>query len=225
MPPLRNLDTAGDAVRQVIRAYHGSPYADEIIRGGFNPSRIGSGEGTAEGHGYYFTESRPLSGLYGRPVEVEIAVPSRSLMDMFAPPRSQGEVLDRMAEAIRLAPENKWKEDAWRELMRPDGEAHAVYESMLRAHNVGGAPPAQSVMDASRAARLGRAEAGRRTSQSLVEQGIFGGHWESGVEPGARNYVMFPGTEDQIRILRKYGLLTPVAAGAAAAGASEQPAP
>jgi hypothetical protein len=33
---------------------------------------------------------------------------------------------------------------------------------------------------------------------------------------GTHNYVMFPGTEDSIRILRKYGLLAPVAAGAAA---------
>jgi len=32
---------------------------------------------------------------------------------------------------------------------------------------------------------------------------------------GTRNYVMFPGTEDSIRILRKYGLLAPIAAGAA----------
>lgn len=32
---------------------------------------------------------------------------------------------------------------------------------------------------------------------------------------GTRNYVMFPGTEGSIRILRKYGLLAPVAAGAA----------
>ena len=31
---------------------------------------------------------------------------------------------------------------------------------------------------------------------------------------GTRNYVMFPGTEDSIRILRKYGLLAPMAAGA-----------
>jgi len=32
---------------------------------------------------------------------------------------------------------------------------------------------------------------------------------------GTRNFVMFPGTEDRIRILRKYGLLAPMAAGAA----------
>jgi len=33
---------------------------------------------------------------------------------------------------------------------------------------------------------------------------------------GTRNYVMFPGTEDSITILRKYGLLPAVGAGAAA---------
>jgi hypothetical protein len=33
---------------------------------------------------------------------------------------------------------------------------------------------------------------------------------------GTRNYVMFPGTEDSIRILRKYGIMAPIAAGAAA---------
>jgi len=37
---------------------------------------------------------------------------------------------------------------------------------------------------------------------------------------GTRNYVMFPGTEDRIRILRKYGLLPPLA-GAGAMGGEE----
>jgi hypothetical protein len=36
-----------------------------------------------------------------------------------------------------------------------------------------------------------------------------------GIEP-ARNYVMFPGTEDSIRILRKYALPGAVGVGAAA---------
>lgn len=38
---------------------------------------------------------------------------------------------------------------------------------------------------------------------------------------GTRNFVMFPGTEDRIRILRKYGVLAPVAA--AAGTNSEEP--
>lgn len=38
---------------------------------------------------------------------------------------------------------------------------------------------------------------------------------------GTRNYVMFPGTEDSITILRKYGLLPAVGAGAAAQGSQQ----
>jgi hypothetical protein len=34
------LDEAGDAIRQVIRAYHGSPYGFDK----FDASKIGSGE-------------------------------------------------------------------------------------------------------------------------------------------------------------------------------------
>ena len=56
-------------------------------------------------------------------------------------------------------------------------------------------------------------------SRKLLSAGIPGlkyldanpRHWGQ----GTRNYVMFPGTEDSIRILRKYGLLAPMAAGAA----------
>lgn len=38
---------------------------------------------------------------------------------------------------------------------------------------------------------------------------------------GSSNYVIFPGAEGNIRILRKFGLLAPVAAGAAAGGSDE----
>jgi hypothetical protein len=55
-------------------------------------------------------------------------------------------------------------------------------------------------------------------SRKLLDAGIPGlqyldansRHWGA----GTRNYVMFPGTEDSIRILRKYGIAAPVAAGA-----------
>ena len=61
-------------------------------------------------------------------------------------------------------------------------------------------------------------------SAALAEAGIPGiryldqGSRSSG--EGTRNYVMFPGTEDRIRILRKYGLLPPLA-GAGAMGGEE----
>jgi hypothetical protein len=51
----------------------------------------------------------------------------------------------------------------------------------------------------------------RRASEMLFEAGIPG-HAYKNDNP---NYVFYPGTEDQIRILRKYGLMAPVAAGAA----------
>lgn len=62
---------------------------------------------------------------------------------------------------------------------------------------------------------LGPQEAARE----LLEAGIPGiRYYDAGSRragAGTRNYVMFPGTEDRIRILRQYGLLPPlVAAGA-----------
>jgi hypothetical protein len=57
---------------------------------------------------------------------------------------------------------------------------------------------------------------------ALLDAGIPGVRYMDGfsrrgaqLRQPTRNYVMFPGTEDSIRILRKFGLMAPVAAGAA----------
>ncbi len=60
----------------------------------------------------------------------------------------------------------------------------------------------------------------KNASEALLkEHGIPGIRYLDGnsraAGQGTSNYVMFPGTEDSIRILRKYGLMAPVAAGAA----------
>lgn len=61
-----------------------------------------------------------------------------------------------------------------------------------------------------------------KASERLMEAGIPGIRYldqgSRSAGEGTRNYVLFPGTEDRIRILRKYGLLAPVAAGAAMEG-------
>jgi hypothetical protein len=61
-------------------------------------------------------------------------------------------------------------------------------------------------------------ENARFASRALMEEGIPGLRYLDGlsrrVGQGSRNYVAFPGTEDSIRILRKYGLMAPIAAGA-----------
>jgi hypothetical protein len=62
-------------------------------------------------------------------------------------------------------------------------------------------------------------------SRKLLDAGIPGlryldansRHWGQ----GTRNYVMFPGTEDSIRILRKYGIMAPIAAGASSSGGQQ----
>jgi hypothetical protein len=55
-------------------------------------------------------------------------------------------------------------------------------------------------------------------SRLLAEQGVPGIRYlDSGSRTagdGTRNYVVFPGAEDSIRILRKFGLAAPIAAGA-----------
>lgn len=62
-------------------------------------------------------------------------------------------------------------------------------------------------------------------SQTLFEAGIPGLRYfdqDSRVlGTGTRNYVIFPGAEDQIRILRKYGMLAPIPAAAAMGGGTE----
>jgi hypothetical protein len=188
------LDALGGRVRQTIRAFHGTPHPEDVLARGLDPRRIGSSNGTAEGHGYYFSEDRALSRWYGEPLAVEIDVPRRSIADWYSPVRSQGDLLDRFAQAVKSAPDNKWKQDAFAEMMRRDGQAHLAYQSLLRAHNVGDG-----------AGRLGRYEAGRRASEALREHGVLGGRWvdEMTTEPGAANYLLFPGVEDSIRILRR----------------------
>jgi hypothetical protein len=59
----------------------------------------------------------------------------------------------------------------------------------------------------------------RNASSVLTEFGIPGiQYFDAGSrsqQQGTRNYVMFPGTEDRISILRQYGLLPPLVGAAA----------
>ena len=185
--PLSRLDDAGDAIRQVIRAYHGSPY--DFDR--FDASKIGTGEGLAShGHGFYLTKARELAEYYrpkgGRVYEIEI-------------PRSQGELLDWNAPVIQ---QPQRIQDAVRELLDRDA-----------VHLKGGKAYDQI------AKHYGDGLSDSRASDMLFDRGIVGNTFlgaRQGDKGRARNYVLFPGTEDSIRILRKYGLMAPIAAGAAA---------
>ena len=61
MGGVNKWDEAGDAVRSVIRAYHGSPHDFDK----FDASKIGTGEGAqAYGHGLYFSKAEPVAKWY-----------------------------------------------------------------------------------------------------------------------------------------------------------------
>lgn len=188
MPPLRplsKLDELGDSVRQVIKAYHGSPYDFDK----FDASKIGTGEGRAShGHGFYMTKATDLAEYYrppgGRVYEIEIARRPDELLDWNAPVMQQSQQI----------------QDAVRELLDRD----AVYLKGGKAYD-------------QIAKHYGDGLSDSRASDLLFERGIVGNTFlgaRQGDSGRARNYVMFPGTEDSIRILRKYGIAAPVAAGA-----------
>jgi hypothetical protein len=132
-------------------------------------------------------------GGRGHMYEVELGVPEDSLMDWDAGYRSQPrgvqELLTKMRSALPLRQRNA--------LMggQPLGSAWKNFEL----------------------------EAGPRVAaDAALGVGIPGIRYLDGgsraAGQGTHNYVMFPGTEDQIRILRKYGLMAPIAAGAALDG-------
>lgn len=71
----------------------------------------------------------------------------------------------------------------------------------------------------------GKSIASPEAAKALRDAGIPGVQYfdqlSRDMGDGTRNFVMFPGTEDSITILRKYGLLPAIGAGAAAQGSQQ----
>jgi hypothetical protein len=134
----------------------------------------------------------------GRMYEVEIAHPENSLLDWDRPLKSQGDVVREL-----LLPFRNDKYD----LSIGDG---TDYETGATAvHRIAGAfdDDMAEAADALRKAGIPGIRYLDRGSRARAD--------------GTRNYVMFPGTEDSIRILRKYGMMAPIAAGASAGEGAE----
>jgi hypothetical protein len=277
MPSPSQIDKAGDAVRQVIRAYHGSPY--DFDR--FDASKIGAGEGAQTyGHGLYFAGNEAVADGYRTRLAGTYAgalADPEDLPKYFAPGNvvagygGQDRVLDFIpgpdgpwdwrVKVVAVGPDgnplpgerprfhstvpDRAKVDKFfgREPVRP-GHTYEVElgvpERALLDWDapIGGQPAAVREMLNNRLgggyfSMIGQPGDGRRmwhhfvdsygpqkAAGRLLDAGIPGVRYlDAGSRhagDGTRNYVMFPGTEDSIRILRKYGLLAPVAAGAAA---------
>ncbi len=151
----------------------------------------------------------------GRTYELEIGVPEESLLRYDVPLKWQEDLHDRLrsvdprlfddvlGQPIYRAYEGndlKMRESA--EFGNDEG---ATFYQMLAGGNVFDAPTVASQREASR---------------RLFDAGIPGHVYEGA--KGQKNYVFYPGTEDQIRILRKFAVPGAIGAGAAG-GMQDQP--
>jgi len=239
-------DRFGDAVRSVIRAYHGSPYNFDR----FDASRIGTGEGAqAFGHGLYFAGDENVARHYRDNVR-------RGSPEERAAIRALEQRLNELADAygasspgwgdlkdIPDTPEARALQEKI-ELLQADIDSRLghMYQVQINVPEkdlldwdapVRKQPPAVRRLygdfmfnepgDGGRIYRDASVRLGsgydddltgmfgdRDASQELLQAGIPGIRFldsnSRAGRSGSRNYVMFPGTEDRIRILRKYGL-------------------
>lgn len=143
-----------------------------------------------------------LRNRRGHMYEVEIGYPEQALLDYNRPFSTPAGVAG--AEVLRQDNPAAVSERALR----------AIQDGSWRMESFAGRSPYEIA-----AVELTRLAKTRRGAQALTEAGIPGIRYldqgSRAAGEGTRNYVMFPGTEDRIRILRQYGLLPPlVAAGA-----------
>jgi hypothetical protein len=250
------LDDAGDSVRQVIRAYHGSPYDWDRV----DMSMVGKGEGPLdEGFGFYASDKEGVGSWYRTHTSYlrrnELAKQLKQVRSGLRASPNDPDWHAKYHRAIKLSPDvNQQRSLLQREfprgrtyeleidyprdsLMEYDVPVYAqqpyVLEKMRSVHP-------QLVDDLVAAGREGLDGADgaafynglagggvldpptvrgqRRASEMLFDAGIPGHAYRG----NADNYVFYPGTEDQIRILRKYAVPGAIGAGAASAGTSAQ---
>jgi hypothetical protein len=259
MPTPSQLDASGDAIRQVIRAYHGSPYDWDRV----DMSMVGKGEGPLdEGFGFYASDKEGVANWYRSSTSYirrkELASQLRDIRSGFRAEPNDPKWHSKYHRAIKLAPEvHQQRALLQREfprgrtyeleigvprdsLMEYDVPVYAQQPDVLEKMR---SVDSQLVDDLVSAGEEGLAGADgaafynvlsggsfldpprpggqRKASEALFKAGIPGHSYRG----NADNYVFYPGIEDQIRILRKYAVPGAIGAGAAAAGASEQPAP
>ena len=215
MAPLRRLDTAGDSVRQVIRAYHGSPYDWDRV----DMSMVGKGEGPlAEGFGLYTSSDPNQANWYRhRTAKLRRRILARDMQNARA--TGDQELLSQAQElAAMLQREQPHGRTYELEIATPEAslinwdsplsaQSPSVQEAVSRllpgAMDDGGKMTGAMAYRALSGGSLfdnATVRAQRDASARLFDAGVPGHSYVH----GERNYVFYPGTEDQIRILRKY---------------------
>jgi hypothetical protein len=186
---------ADDLIRRLggekpIRAYHGSPHDFRK----FDFANIGRGAGNQSyGHGLYFAENERIAKRYkvppGKLYKVDIAQPENAFVDFELPLSAQPRIAQAFDAANGLLPRRDAK--LFSRFLTEDPDGEKAY--MLLDHLLGS----------------------ERTATAMFDAGVPGTRFLDVTGEGTRNYVMFPGTEDSIHILRKYGMLAPIPAAAA----------
>lgn len=160
-------------------------------------------------HLYELDFRQPLPKRPGHMYEVELGVPESALLDydrpFSTPTGAMGAAVLRQDNPAALTESTLRgiQDGSWRMESFPFSNPYekAGIELLRLAKTPGGA-------------------------QALMAAGIPGVRYldqgSRSAGAGTRNYVMFPGTEDSIRILRKYAVPGAIGAGAATVGASQQ---
>jgi len=210
-----------------LMAYHGTPY--NIDR--FDPKKIGTGEGAQSyGYGLYFAESPNVAKKYA----AQLSTPIGPLGDAAKYWRENGgdaayrafakdagletAEIERVSAAIKSAG-NLYTVDIPDEMIsrmidwdKPLDKQPEVYERikplldpMARAYGTG----ALATKAGEQLQRLGREMGQEKLSERLRELGIPGIRYldqgSRGTGEGTRNIVVFPGGENQIKIIKREG--------------------
>jgi hypothetical protein len=116
-------DEAGDAVRSVIRAYHGSPH--DFDR--FDASKIGTGEGNqAYGRGLYFAGSEGVADTYRKSLTALRRTPEEDALELWRattemsgnPRNAVGYALDKAEESMEEAAGIPEAQERWRQVIQ-----------------------------------------------------------------------------------------------------------
>ena len=233
MPALKQALGLGEQLAQAetkgIRAYHSSPH--DFDR--FDSSKIGTGEGAqTEGHGLYFAEAEPVAQRYrddfsrnrgaATTYEVNLKTDPSRLWDMDAVVPSThplvGELMQVAENRIATVPFGNATHGALRArfLLSKDGvTGRDVHEAVANLHTN----------------RIAHSEVDPDLADEFIPSqenaaGVMRKYGYDGIKyldqlsrdsrQGTRNFVLFD--DSLVEILRKYGLVPPIAAGAVAQG-------
>lgn len=123
MGGVNKWDEAGDAVRSVIRAYHGSPHDFDK----FDASKIGAGTGRQSyGHGLYFSSSEPMADTYRSGASALHRTPEEDALELWRrhsekqndPKRGILDAIDSASESMQAA-EGMWMaQQRWDDILQ-----------------------------------------------------------------------------------------------------------